>query len=491
MAARSVVRIDFEVSEAAGSAMAWVAGQEGTCAGQGPYHCEYVVRGDEGDGEQPILVRVTDLAGFLGDEATSSVVIDTTPPSISFTKAPPLVTDQMEGSIEFVADEPATFSCSLDGASSAECSSPFAYSGLAQAEHSFVVTATDDVGNAASAQVTFRIGPATPTTRIDKAPPPATNQAEVEVEFSGDRAARFECRLDDAAYAGCSSPLLLTGYGEGAHQFQVRAVDDAGNVDPQPPQADFLFDLTPPDTTITALADTGERDRSVEFAANETGCTFECALDTGAFADCSSPETLTGLGEGDHTLEVRATDPAGNLESPPSTARWTVDTQGPTTSILSGPSSPWTSPTASIAFSSSETPSTFECSLDSAAFAPCSSPQEVTVTVDGPHRYEVRAKDRYGNQGAAAQHSWTVEAFPPVVTITSRPSSPTGQTSASFSFSANKADATFTCVLDGGAAATCTSPKTYSGLAEGLHSFSVVGYDTQSRPSSPAVASWT
>ena len=44
----------------------------------------------------------------------------------------------------------------------------------------------------------------------------------------------FQCRLDNRAYAPCSSPLVLKGLKRGAHKFRVRAVDDAGNVDPTP-----------------------------------------------------------------------------------------------------------------------------------------------------------------------------------------------------------------------------------------------------------------
>ena len=47
----------------------------------------------------------------------------------------------------FGADEPASFTCSLDGAPYASCDSPVSYTGLASGWHTFAVRATDGAGN--------------------------------------------------------------------------------------------------------------------------------------------------------------------------------------------------------------------------------------------------------------------------------------------------------------------------------------------------------
>jgi hypothetical protein len=44
----------------------------------------------------------------------------------------------------------------------------------------------------------------------------------------------FECRLDGGAWAACASPETVTGLVPGAHVFEVRAVDPAGNADAAP-----------------------------------------------------------------------------------------------------------------------------------------------------------------------------------------------------------------------------------------------------------------
>jgi hypothetical protein len=45
---------------------------------------------------------------------------------------------------------------------------------------------------------------------------------------------QFQCRLDGAAFAACSSPTTYAGLAAGSHTFAVRAIDAAGNVDPTP-----------------------------------------------------------------------------------------------------------------------------------------------------------------------------------------------------------------------------------------------------------------
>ena len=66
-------------------------------------------------------------------------------------------------------------------------------------------------------------------------------------------------------------------------------------------------------------------------AATGSGvATTECRLDGGAWASCGSGHLVTGLSNGEHTLEVRSTDNAGNVESTPASRTWTVDTVRPT-----------------------------------------------------------------------------------------------------------------------------------------------------------------
>lgn len=63
----------------------------------------------------------------------------------------------------------------------------------------------------------------------------------------------------------------------------------------------------------------------------------------------------------------------------------------PKTTITSGPGGAVSSARASFAFESDQPDSTFECSLDGAAFSPCTSPQAYAALGDGEHAFAVRA----------------------------------------------------------------------------------------------------
>jgi hypothetical protein len=85
-------------------------------------------------------------------------------------------------------------------------------------------------------------------------------------------------------------------------------------------------DTTPPDTTITSgpLGIVKSRDATFTFSSTEPDSTFECSLDGAAFSACSSPKQYTGLADGTHTFEVKATDAAGNADSTSASRSWKV-----------------------------------------------------------------------------------------------------------------------------------------------------------------------
>jgi hypothetical protein len=272
-----------------------------------------------------------------------------------------------------------------------------------------------------------------------------------------------------------------------------------------PPQLVVSFveaDTTPPVTSLTVTPDEGTTDTTAtfEFGSDEAYSSYECALDGVAFTTCTTPKTYTGLAVGEHTFEVRAIDTAGNVDATPASFTWMVepDVTAPDTTIDDGPEASSTATSATFEFSSSESGSTFECSLDGGSFSTCNSPKTYSALAVGSHTVEVRAVDAAGNVDATpASYTWTVETppadtTPPETTIDSGPAATTTATGATFTFSSSETGSTFECSLDGGAYAACTSPKTYSGLAAASHTFSVRAIDAAGNvDASPASTTWT
>ena len=59
------------------------------------------------------------------------------------------------------------------------------------------------------------------------------------------------------------------------------------------------------------------------FAANEAA-SFQCKLDRGAYAPCTSPKTYKRLPKGRHTISVFGTDSLGNADATPATQAFKV-----------------------------------------------------------------------------------------------------------------------------------------------------------------------
>lgn len=170
----------------------------------------------------------------------------------------------------------------------------------------------------------------------------------------------------------------------------------------------------PPETTIESGPPEGalidDPTPTFGFSASVAGSTFECRVDGGAFGACSPPHTIAPLGDGPHTFEVRATDPAGKTDPTPAQRSFTVDTDPPETKIANGPPKQTEDHTAKLKFASDEPGSSFECKLDRKPFGPCASPTRYRGLDPGEHRFKARATDQVGNTDPTpAKRKWTVK----------------------------------------------------------------------------------
>src|SRR5205085_9605791 len=250
-----------------------------------------------------------------------------------------------------------------------------------------------------------------------------------------------------------------TAVADGLYDLRVVTTDLAGNSAASAVVTSREVDNTAPDTAIDAHPANPSNATSPVFlfSSSETGSTFECRVDGGSWSSCSSPDTIApALGEGSHTFDVRATDPAGNTDASPASDTWTVDTTAPDTSITAHPADPSSNTAPSFSFASTETGSTFECRVDGGSWAPCTNPHSLSGLTDGPHTFAVRATDAAGNTDASpATYTWTVDTAAPDTSITSAPTNPSNDTAPSFSFTSPESGSTFECRVDGGSWPRC------------------------------------
>jgi alpha-tubulin suppressor-like RCC1 family protein len=212
-------------------------------------------------------------------------------------------------------------------------------------------SASDTVGNAGSGGTTTRVDFSAPTLtstvpgETDPALNAVTTVSGSSSDVGGGTVAFVEVEIRDLTdgtffNGGGFSPgaQLVTAENNGwfrtvtgltsGHDYEVRAraTDDVGNQSGFFGPFAFSFDNIEPDTIFdTPPADPSPRAR-VPFvvSSSEPGSTFLCSVDGFPPIDCDAtgPVQVT---VGTHLLEVTAVDPAGNADSSPAQASFTVE----------------------------------------------------------------------------------------------------------------------------------------------------------------------
>jgi DNA-binding beta-propeller fold protein YncE len=165
-----------------------------------------------------------------------------------------------------------------------------------------------------------------PQTTINSGPPALTTDSTPTFGFSsGEELSTFECRAFPStgaapSFGACSGSGTHTSnaLADGAYTFEVRATDSANNTDQTPAARTFKLDTMAPETTISGPSKTKNRRPSFTLASSETGSSFRCKIGGGGFASCTSP-FRPRLSPGRRTIQVQATDQAGNTDPSPAT----------------------------------------------------------------------------------------------------------------------------------------------------------------------------
>jgi hypothetical protein len=181
-------------------------------------------------------------------------------------------------------------------------------------------------------------------------------------------------------------------------------------------------DTNPPETTITSgpASLSASRDASFAFTSDESGSTFECSLDGSPFAACSSPAAYTGLGDGGHTIDVRATDSSANTDATPAGASWTIDATAPNVS-LADPGSPLRG-TVSLSPSANDGAGSGVATLivqgspaGAGTWTTIGTSWNTRSVADGSYDLRARATDNAGNPGNSSLRTVIVDNTAPAL----------------------------------------------------------------------------
>ena len=213
---------------------------------------------------------------------------------------------------------------------------------------------------------------------------------------------------------------------------------------------------------------TADSTPSFEFSADEPGARFECRIDGGAFVACATPFTTAPLPDGAHTLEVRAIDPAGNVDATPAERARSRPTRR--RRRRRSPAAPARSPPTRRRASTSPPTRAPRSSAVSTARRSHPAPRRSRPPrcADGAHTFEARAIDAAGNVDATpASRAFDSDVTQPNTTIRSGPKGRTTDLTPRFSFSSSDAGSSFACRVDKKAFAACTTPFTAGRLKAG------------------------
>jgi hypothetical protein len=230
---------------------------------------------------------------------------------------------------------------------------------LADGSHTLYVQERDAAGNwSASGSFTITIDTTPPTVTIGSPSPTVTQTGPVNIPLTIAEATTVTLTADDVTLTSADgvtgdvrvsngttgAPTVtianLTGHGTVRISLAAGiAHDAAGNPSAAAGPSDpVMVDTTVPTVSIdTAPADlTSTTSASFTFTGDDGSgsglATTACQVDGGGWHPCSSPVSYDALGDGDHTVTIRATDHAGNTASASHT--WTVDTTAPAAPVV-------------------------------------------------------------------------------------------------------------------------------------------------------------
>lgn len=388
-----------------------------------------VVTGLTGNAAYTFSVAAENAYG-AGPAATTNAVAGATgtKPTVTITAAPTGATTSRAGSVAFtVATDPSVslsgVTCSLDGATATTCTSPYAYSGLADGMHAVVVTARDSDGNTGSASAQWSVGDVpgqvagitattgTHSVALSWSAPAAHNSAitgyVIDVSPGGKHLTTPTNSAQVTGLTGNTSYTFsiaaVNGFGTGAAGTTSAVAGATGNL------PKVVIDSAPTgyvNQRAASVAYTVSVDPSVTVGD------VTCTVDGGPPTRCTSPVSLSGLSDGSHTVVVTAHDTDGNASS--ASAQWVVDATAPTASMRAPTAATTLRPAFPVSWTGSDANgvTSYDVRYTKAAWntapsapvlwksATAATSAAFTGTAGNEYCFVTRARDGAGNVGA-------------------------------------------------------------------------------------------
>jgi len=295
------------------------------------------------DGSHSVTASVKDPAG---NEGTDSQVleIDTVAPELTIAGGPDDLTKDATPTIHGTSNLPQGRSVTVDLAdetlsapATGDGSWSVTASSLADGPHRIVVSATDPAGNRTATTQVLTVDTVAPGVSISGGASATTD--DLDPTISGASSATPGTTVT-VTIAGQTMTTLVqpdggwnatpTLVGKGTWPVVATAADPAGNVGSASQQLTIATTPPPPDTTAPGTTITKGPPNSTRksrvafgFTSDEPGSTFECKRDAKPFRPCTSPAKFRAK-PGKHTFDVRAIDPAGNVDPSPASDRYRV-----------------------------------------------------------------------------------------------------------------------------------------------------------------------
>ena len=432
------------------------------------------------EGATTITATATDAAGNSA-QTNATITVDVTVPAVSINSPVAGITNDSTPTLSYATEPEAAVVVKVDGAVVVTGNNQ-ALAALTDGEHTIRVEATDAAGNSGFAVVTLTVDTVAPAVAIDPVTTP-TNQTSQTITGTVENGSVVTVSATAPASAGTVSyptagtwSSVITGMAEGATTITVTATDSAANSG----QANVMItvDLTAPAVSIASPAAGITNDATPALSyATEAEATVVVKVD-GIVVATGNNQPLSTLSDGEHSVRVEATDPAGNIGS--SEVMFTVDTTAPAVAI-----NPVSSPTNQMIQTITgtvENGSVVTVSATAPASAgtvsyPTAGTWSSTITdmAEGVTAITATATDVANNSGQA-NAMITVDLTAPAVSIASPAAGITNDNTPTLSYTAD-AQATVVVKVDGTVVAIGNN-QALSALSDGQHTIRVEATDS-------------